>query len=56
MYKIKPVFDILQVGGVTHQQIAVYEEFARGTPGFTLAAQDGGQGAGPMVKSQTVSL
>ena len=44
-----------QVGGVTHQQIAVYEEFARGTPGFSSAAPEGAQGAGPMVKPQTVS-
>ena len=26
----------LKVGGVTHQQIAVYEEFARNIPGFSL--------------------
>ena len=32
----------LKVGGVTHQQIAVYEEFARNIPGFLPAAQEAG--------------
>jgi hypothetical protein len=32
----------LKVGGVTHQQIAVYEEFARNIPGFMPAAQEAG--------------
>lgn len=36
----------LKVGGVTHQQIAVYEEFARNIPGFTPAAQEA-SGVGP---------
>jgi len=30
----------LKVGGVTHQQIAVYEEFARNIPGFLPTAQE----------------
>lgn len=30
----------LKVGGVTHQQISVYEEFARNIPGFLPAAQE----------------
>ena len=36
----------LKVGGVTHQQIAVYEEFARNIPGFTPAQQES-SGVGP---------
>ncbi len=34
----------LKVGGVTHQQIAVYEEFARNIPGFTSAQESSGVG------------
>ncbi|KAK2193621.1 hypothetical protein NP493_11g11020 [Ridgeia piscesae] len=33
----------LKVGGVTHQQIAVYEEFARNIPGFLPTAHDPSQ-------------
>ena len=37
----------LKVGGVTPQQIAVYDEFARFIPGFVHSKQDGGQPAVP---------
>ena len=42
-------FSIVQVGGVTSQQISVYEEFARNIPGF-LNSGESPQNTGFMAK------
>ena len=45
----------LQVGSVTHQQIAVYEEFARNVPGFLPTAQEASQTNAYTMKPAQVS-